>query len=385
MRLKIVLRISIKITTIISFLVLLVNCQQKNEVGKEKLDFSVAHHIMKDSVNQNIAGRLENFLITKNQSPTDNQYWLPSDFDEYLFPYVDLYKIEKDSSANYKVELLEIIDIELDSVKLVKFACFKEMNDVTSLMNIYNVLAVKSEGQYFFSRSLQYNTRNWTTYQHEDFTYVVSPERNFNIEEAKKQQVFKDSLMQFFGLDIPPITYYSCISPVELFEIKGYDYVANMYMSKSGGLAEVFSGIIFSGNDSERYDHELVHFFTRALFQHDMIPLFHEGIATYLGGSGGYSFTELKVKLWQYLNNHPNIELATMIKPYDRKHLLEDQLDAVYVVGALVCEYVMNEYGKEQLISLLDTSGNQDLWIALEKVNLNKENFSKKLLPYLNS
>mgnify|MGYP001419913542 CR=1 FL=1 len=40
-----------------------------------------------------------------------------------------------------KQELLEIIDIELDSVKLVKFACFKEMNDVTSLMNIYNVLA----------------------------------------------------------------------------------------------------------------------------------------------------------------------------------------------------------------------------------------------------
>ncbi len=339
---------SIRIILCISFTALLANCKQNNQPKKEILNFSVAEHIIKDSVNLKIIDRLESFLATKNQSATENQYWLASDFDHYFFPFNDLYKMEKDSSAVYKFELLQILDSEVDGTKIVKFACFKKKGKQISLKAIYNVLAVKSQNQYFFSRSLSYNTRNWAEYQYADFTYFVSPKREFDVEAAKSQQIYKDFLTQFFNTEIYSVTYYSCISPEELFEIRGFDYVSNMYMSKRGGLAEVFSGIIFSGNNSEQYDHELVHFFSRAFSQHSMIPLFDEGIATYLGGSGGYSYEMLKKKLLTSLTENNEIHLEDILVPYDRDYLLDGELDAAYVVGGLICEYTMANYGKEQ-------------------------------------
>ena len=46
-----------------------------------------------------------------------------------------------------------------------------------------------------------------------------------------------------------------------------WDYVHNMYLGRSGGLSEGFSKTIFSGNDTERYDHELVHLYTYTIYK----------------------------------------------------------------------------------------------------------------------
>ena len=61
-----------------------------------------------------------------------------------------------------------------------------------------------------------------------------------------------------------------------------------MPIDKTGGLAKA-GNIIFSGNDTEIYTHEIVHIYTHTLFP-NVSSFLDEGVATYLCGSGKYDY-----------------------------------------------------------------------------------------------
>ena len=73
-----------------------------------------------NQTNKAIIDTLSDFLKTKNVSLTENKNWVQSDFQKYMYPYLDIYNIENSMHGEgfYRPTLVEIISTENPNLKL---------------------------------------------------------------------------------------------------------------------------------------------------------------------------------------------------------------------------------------------------------------------------
>ncbi len=361
-----------------TFLTLACNGQETKQVN---LVLTVSPIIDKtDKTNHIIIETLFEFLKTKNTSLTENKYWVISDFQKYIYPYFDINNIENSryGSDFFKPTLMEIIPTENQNQKIVKIAFIGHNNETkeNQLKSIYNLIANIKQDKILFSRYLDYSTKNWTsiTDVKMGLTYKISPNKIANEIEIAEQKNDIEKLCHFFKCNPIYLTYYSCVNPKEIFEIKGFDYNPMMYLDKTGGLAD-YGNIIFSGNNSEIYTHEIVHIYTSNLFP-KIDKFIDEGIATYIAGSGKYYYEWHRKKLDKFLSENKDYNFATHTDAYERIYF-ENETSIPYLTSALILERTLRIYGKEKLIELLKSEN--ELWTTLKTVGLTKENINEEL------
>ncbi len=330
-----------------------------------------------DSLNNEIITLLRLFLNTKNESYSENDYWIKSDFQKYTYPYLDIFKIEggKYGPNHYQPALMEILNTESENQRIIKLAFIghhAETNENT-IRIIYNIMVEKTGNNLHLKRVTDYKTRKWTTIEKGSITYKISDRKSINTIEINQQIEAINKLCSFFDTEAIPIYYYSCINPVELFQIKGFDYHPGMYIDTIGGMID-FGNNVYSGNNSEIYTHEIVHIYTKKVFP-GMNALFDEGIATIIGGSGKSDYKWHKQNLKGYLNEH-KIDFLDFTQPYKRFDI-NGKTSVAYMTGALICERTLRVYGPEKLFTLFKNKS--DLWLALKTVGLTQENFSSEL------
>ena len=116
-----------------------------------------------DKTNQIIIETLTEFLKTKNTSLTENKFWVVSDFQKYIYPYLDISNIENSryGSDFFKPTLMEIIPTENQNQKIVKIAFIGHNNETkeNQLKSIYNLIANFKQDKILFSRYLDYSTK----------------------------------------------------------------------------------------------------------------------------------------------------------------------------------------------------------------------------------
>ena len=331
-----------------------------------------------DKINQTIIETLTEFLKSKNSSLTENKNWLQSDFQKFIYPYLDIYNIENSryGSDFFRPTLMEIISTEKPSQKVVKIAFIGHNNEMkeNQLKSIYNIVANIHQDKVLFSRYLDFTTQKWETVTKGSLTYKISPNKIINDTEIAEQEKDIDKICNFFQCKPISITYYSCINPKELFEIKGFDYNPMMYVDKTGGLAD-YGNIIFSGNNSEIYTHEIIHIYTSNLFP-KIDKFIDEGLATLMAGSGKYSYEWHRNKLDNFLNENKDYNFATHTDAYERNYF-EIETSIPYLTSALILERTLRVYGKEKLMELLKSEN--ELWTTLKTVGLTKENINEEL------
>ena len=331
-----------------------------------------------DKINQTIIETLTEFLKSKNSSLTENKNWLQSDFQKFIYPYIDIYNIEnsKYGSDFFRPTLMEIISTEKPSQKVVKIAFIGHNNEMkeNQLKSIYNIVANIHQDKVLFSRYLDFTTQKWETVTKGSLTYKISPNKIINDTEIAEQEKDIDKICNFFQCKPISITYYSCINPKELFEIKGFDYNPMMYVDKTGGLAD-YGNILFSGNNSEIYTHEIIHIYTSNLFP-KIDKFIDEGLATLMAGSGKYSYEWHRNKLDKFLNENKDYNFATHTDAYERNYF-EIETSIPYLTSALILERTLRVYGKGKLMELLKTEN--ELWTTLKTVGLTKENINEEL------
>ena len=359
-----------------TFLTLACNGQ---DTKQDKFALTVSPIIDKtDKTNQRIIETLIEFLKTKNASLTENKFWVQSDFQKFIFPYLDIFNIENSryGSDFFRPTLMEIILTENPSQKVVKIAFIGHNSETNEnqLKSIYNLIANIQQDKVLFSRYLDYTTQNWKTKTKESLTYKISPKKTINETEIAEQQKDIDQICNFFQTNPISITYYSCVNPKELFEIKGFDYNPMMYVDKNGGLAD-YGNIIFSGNSSEIYTHEIIHIYTSKLFP-KMDKFIDEGLATLMAGSGKYSYDWHRKKLDKFLNQNKDYNFATHTDVYERIYF-ENETSIPYLTSALILERTLRIYGKEKFMELLKSEN--ELWTTLKTVGLTKENINQEL------
>ena len=354
-----------------------VSCKSQEQEGQYfKLPISPAVDTTKLE-NQEILSIAKNFLKTKNQSLFKNKYWLESDFEKYQYPYADIYRIENGNHGvnTYKPILMELVDID-DQEKMLKigFIGYNEATEESLIRGIYNIVAIKvNNNSWYLKRAIDYQTKNWAVHKESSLTYILPQGKTANHNEILQQKEDIKSICSFFGCDPIEITYYSCNSPKQVFEVKGFDYLPNMYFSKTGGMAD-YGNIIYSGNNSEYYTHEIVHIYTKKLFP-NIKAILDEGIATYIGGSGKFNYQWHRDKMANYLMDS-TINLAEHLKPYERLYV-EAETPIPYLIGALICERTNRIYGKQKLFELLNSEKN--IWESLNDVGLTRQNLTSEL------
>lgn len=331
-----------------------------------------------DKTNQTIIETLTEFLKTKNSSLTENKNWIQSDFQKFIYPYIDIYNIENSryGSDFYRPTLMEIIPTEKPSQKVVKIAFIGHNNETkeNQLKSIYNIIANIQQNKVLFSRYLDFTTQKWNTVTKGSLTYKISPNKIINDTEIAEQKKDIDKICNFFQCKPISITYYSCIDPKELFEIKGFDYNPMMYVDKTGGLAD-YGNIIFSGNNSEIYTHEIVHIYTNTLFP-NINKFFDEGIATYIAGSGKFDYAWHREKFEKFLTENKDFEFKEHLDPYERLYF-EGETSIPYLTAALILERTKRVYGDKKIIELLKSE--KEFWQALNLVGLTKDNINEEL------
>ena len=361
---------------LVTFLTLACNGQEPKQ---DKFTLTVSPINDKaDKANLLIIETLTEFLKTKNASLTENKFWIQSDFQKFVFPYLDIYNIENSryGSDFFRPTLMEIIPTEKPSQKVVKIAFIGHNNETNEnqLKSIYNLIANIQQDKVLFSRYLDYTTQNWKTETKESLNYKISPNKTINKTEIAKQQKDIDKICNFFQCKPIEITYYSCMNPKELFEIKGFDYNPMMYVDKSGGLAD-YGNIIFSGNNSEIYTHEIIHIYTSNLFP-KIDKFIDEGLATIMAGSGKYSYEWHRKKLDKFLNENKDYNFAIHTDIYERNYF-ENETSIPYLTSALILERTLRVYGKGKLMELLKSEN--ELWTTLKTIGLTKENINEEL------
>lgn len=330
------------------------------------------------ATNRKIIPVLRYFLQTKNNSLTQNTAWLPADVDRYIYPYMDLYQVEssKFGADFFKPVLMEILDTRNANRKIIKiaFAGYDVTTRQQYIKLVFNLMANIEGERVLLSRYLEEATADWKRLQKGSIQYIISPGRQTDQAAIARQAKDIDKLCTFFQCKPIDITYYSCVNPKELFQIKGFDYHPMMYADQHGGMAD-YGNIIFSGNNTECYTHEIIHIYTQNLFPgaHKFID---EGIATYLAGSGLQDYASHRDRLAKWLQENPGEDLALYTDIYER-HYIGKETSIPYLLAALVCERTYRLYGKTKLLDLLQAEPDQ--WRILERAGLNRSNFNETL------
>jgi hypothetical protein len=274
---------------------------------------------------------------------------------------------------------MELIDIAENS-KLIKigFVGYHAETKESLIRAIYNVIAIRNGNQWVLKRASDYETRNWNEKKVNSITYRFPKGKTINQHDIVRQEADIIRLCNFFECSPIPITYYSCYDPKQVFEVKGFDYLPNMYYSQTGGMAD-YGNIIYSGNNSEYYTHEIVHIYAKKRFP-KIESLLDEGMATYLGGSGIYDYNWHREKFKTYMNTS-SIDLAEHMQPYEQLYI-DNVTPIPYMIGALICERTNRLYGKKELFKLLGSA--DELWVKLNRYGLTIDNLTEELKKELN-
>jgi len=169
-------------------------------------------------------------------------------------------------------------------------------------------------------------------------------------QQASDYKKFSD----YFGINDIPITYYSCINPEELFRIKGFDYSHRQFIDSLGGLAES-GGLVFSGNNSEYYPHELAHIFINTKFPNGTSHFLDEGLATFLGGSCKFPYSWHKSRFKDFLLINKSFDCSKHLNPYENIYY-SVYTPINYMIAATICEFISNSFGKPKLFELLNSN-----------------------------
>lgn len=350
------------------------NHEEKNS-SLEYSELAINKNVPNTCLNLKIINRLQGFLNIKNLEPRSFEYWKASDFNKYMFPYEDLMNMEVSSTNDtyYKPTVLEIIGTGTnDYERLIKIAFIGNENKNNHLRAIYTFIIDTKDWK--FKRVLEHNTKDWKKVKVGNIKYFNSPLREFNSQKAEKFNAFNNTLSAFFKESPRQITYFACTSPAELYKIMGYDYITNMYMAETGALNEYTSNIIFAGNDSEYYAHELVHSYLSPSYFKTInnLGVLSEGLATYIGGSNGKSYEELREDL-RTLMAERDINLMEYLHPY---YETQEKNQLSYTIGALLLERAIRLKGVEDFWQIFD---NEDLEASLKLLDLDLETLNKTL------
>ena len=298
--------------------------------------------------------------------------------DEYLWA-VGVGNLNK---LDYKVQckIIGVYPVEQDYYCLKSAFTHVDPTGEIHLDVIPTVYAKKFNNHFLLVNSATYHKKTLEHHKIGNIDYYVHPAHKFDIEKAYKMNDFNKLMAERFSSKPIACTYFVANTTREIVEIWGYEYMNRMYRpEQTGGVAFPSDKVIFCGNNSEYYPHELIHLY--AYDVSDNIPHFwlNEGVATYFGGSTEKSFEWHLNELKEFNKMNPTFNYADISAIGDSyipngKHLTEIR----YILGAIVIREVYEKYGMDGIKAALDQGDTDADFFAFleEKLEITEATFN---------
>jgi hypothetical protein len=274
-------------------------------------------------------------------------FWLSA--EQKRWPMYDLAGFYIPDGAVNEVESIRKTG-RADEYELV--ARFRRAGEPDSSAITVTVFGVRERGRWVLANALPRKTAHWQRYVVGPIIYFVDPRLQFSRSRARQALAFVDSLAQAFALPrLSPTDYYVASSVDTAMEILG---VKTMHRyGAAGGFSKPVNHQIFSGipAEGENYRHELVHLVLRPLFNGSTTTLLaSEGVATWLGGTGGTDFRGSVRALEKFLIENPAVTLDSILNQASSPQSVR------YTAGAVLCE-MLARHGGARSIAAFHSAG----------------------------
>lgn len=253
-----------------------------------------------------------------------------------------------------------------------------------SIYGIFNIYAKKSESTYKLYNQFFFTKSKLKYFQTGNIDYYYPESYNFKIQKAKETADFYTSISTLYGNSKKSrITYIIGNTINEASSFVGCDSSIITSTSPYAGYSIRNQNIILSCR--EDHLHEIVHSVFFPLFP-EAPSLFHEGIATYYGGTAGQSYLNNLVQLKKMINNNPDIDLS---KIDDLNNVLENGSNYFYTIGAIFIDNALKIGGPKKVLALFqdsvsDPSTSVDPFPAIKKeFGIDKDQIDAFLKKYV--
>jgi hypothetical protein len=302
-----------------------------------------------------------------------NQYRIP-DFFLWMVDFKNLHT----RTPKVQCTVLGVFAVKNGHYAIKTSLAYLNEDHTIVLEAIISVYAKKVNGKYLLVNSSQYHKDVWQKKIFGKITYYIHPMHQFDENDAARMNAFNEEIAKMFKVAPISFDYFLSSYSREIVRLLGYEYMSKIYIpGQTGGLADIRNRIVYAGNNSAYYAHELVHIYTYELFPDANHFWLNEGFATYLGGSGGNDLDWHTKKLKTYVLENPDFEISLAdLRGYIPNG--EHHTEFRYVIGGLVCKKVFEKHGMEGVIDGLRTVDTDEDFYSFvkEKLGVPQEEFS---------
>ncbi|MDO4764333.1 MAG: hypothetical protein Q4A00_08150 [Flavobacteriaceae bacterium] len=355
-------------------------CFAQKQYNYENIKLNSSYLFYEDKrEEQEIILSLIDAYFSKNLSHQDKITFWKKPENLFALKNDDLYWIENEAdNGNYTPTILSMLYI--DEKYQIRIAWLGNTPEDDKILATYNFLVNKD---YQFENMFDNHFDTFTKRKIKNLTFYYKNSKLFRKEDVKKALKFNKQMAEFF--DLPEIDF-SCFIFDNYFEqkhLRGFDFDTDMRVgSEKGGMAFPYLKVIFSGNGTAYYPHEIVHLYTRQKAKHKNSYL-DEGIAVYFGGSGGLYFPQIMRELYSFLQQ-TDIDIYQIIEANDNLFVKTD-IDFHYAFAALLCHTILEHHSKEKLFELLGSGNDREEFLCKieETFNIQPSEFHNLFLKEL--
>ncbi|MBO9592045.1 MAG: hypothetical protein J7599_03990 [Niabella sp.] len=275
------------------------------------------------------------------------KYWEDGDLKLFGYPFdLGTYGYNGKGVSFLTPVFLGAIDVVPQQQYLVKIAFLPAADSLKGNVGwVLNLIANyhKSNDAFTLERYTRYFTRDWYKKEIGNILFYKESRDAFDLQQATACNRYNDSIAAFFNVPPKKIIYYSCKNPVQMFNLMGYDFRYEMFLSRTGGMR--IGNQLYSARNVESYPHEIAHFYIPEL-EGEKAPctIASEGIATYFGGSDPKTFKETAASLYRYLLKYPNVPVDELLFKDLRT---DDDVSRLYATGGVLAKLIYARQGLE--------------------------------------
>ncbi len=316
-----------------------------------------------------VVSQWEDYLVSFRRMTENHSNWHSERYPYPDFTYTqiifELYQFRQ-SGREIHCNILGVKPIENDYYLLNSMFYNKDSIEQVNVNFIVTVYAKKVDDQYLLVNKTEYTSNTWKQHQIGNLNYFVHPKHQFVKKEAMKMEKLNKEIAKMFKLDPIPFDYMVANNTDEISKLVGFDFFSYSFQpTQSGGMADTYNQIIYAGNNSAFYPHEVIHLYTHAYAPKQHHQWVDEGVATLFGGSTGYSLDWHLQKLKRFLEKEPQYKFDDLDKLRIDIPNGEYKTDFMYVIGGLICKRIYEKEGMQGLFDALKSGRSEDDYFAL--------------------
>lgn len=360
---------------------------QSSCLSQEPTENHITFHINENVQNESegyaksIIELWKDYLLSDEYVRSASPFWHYDEMERPDYSYISLLldlRTAIQNNKNVQCNIIGIVPVEKDFFLLKSMFSKVDSTGQVHLGYIASVYAKKIEDQFLLINSAQYHKEIYENRKIGSINYIIHPEHNFDETAAKKMNEFNIKIAKKFNTEPIQFDYFVANNTNDLSKILGYDFFTYSYQPvPSGGMADNYNTIIYAGNNSEYYPHEVVHLYTYNGFNRQYHPWVDEGIAAFLGGSTGYELDWHLQKLKNFLAKNPDFEINNLSDLQTNIPNGEYMTDFRYAIGGLVMKIIFEEEGMVGLFESLQAGRTEENYFELlnQKLGISRDKF----------